>query len=143
MRVSGGEIDFNVVIPTARGAIYACRFVQDDEIAAMSTDAQTKMNTDKAHGMLGHGSKESTRQTAKQLERALTRGKMKPCLYCARSKAKQKNVCKDSKPPKTAQPGERVYLDLLKVDVSREDGSNFEMNQKNWKSIVDKSTGNK
>ena len=58
---SGGKIDFDIVIPTARGAIYACQFVRDAEIAMMSTDAQTKMNIDKAHGLLGHGSEESTR----------------------------------------------------------------------------------
>ena len=68
---------------------------------------------------------------------------MKPCLHCARSKAKKKNVCKDSKSPKATEPGERVYLDLSNVTVSREDGSDFEINQKNWKSIVDESTGRK
>ena len=109
----------------------------------MSTDAQTKMNIDKVHGLLVHGSEESTRQTAKQLEWALTRGKIKPCLHCARSKAKQKNVYKDSKSPKATEPGERVYLDLLKVTVSREGCLDFKMNQKNWKSIVDESTGKK
>lgn len=40
----GGIIDFDIVIPTARGAIFACRFVRDVELGAVSTSSGSKMN---------------------------------------------------------------------------------------------------
>ena len=68
---------------------------------------------------------------------------MSPCEHCAIAKAKQKNVVKESKAEKATHPGERVYLDLSRVTVSKSDGSEFEINQKNWKIIVDECTGKK
>jgi len=62
----GDKIEFNIVIPTAKGAIFACRFLWNEDLAGVSTDAGSKMNIQKAHRLLGHGNKESTRQTAKQ-----------------------------------------------------------------------------
>ena len=140
---NGEQIRFDIVIPTPRGAIMACRFVRDAEIQAVSTDAGTSMSIQKAHGLLGHGDEESTRRTAKQLGWIITRGKLKPCLYCATSKAKQKNTCKKSESPKAEEPGERIFLDLSKVTVPRADGTGFEINAKWWKSMVDEATGKK
>ena len=68
---------------------------------------------------------------------------MKPCKHCAKSKAKQKNVCKESKSQKAEVQCGRVYLDLSKVTVSRDDGTDVDLNQKHWKSIVDERTGKK
>ena len=57
----GGAIDFDIVIPTEKGAIYACRFVRDaDEVSAVSTDTGTKMSIQRAHCLLGHGNEEMT-----------------------------------------------------------------------------------
>ncbi len=68
----GSEINFDIVIPTVRGAIFACRFIRDADIGAVSTDAGTTMNIDKAHRLLGHVDEESTRQTAKHLNWVIT-----------------------------------------------------------------------
>ena len=62
---------------------------------------------------------------------------------CATAKAKQKNVVKESTTPKSTIPGWRVYLDLSKVTVSKSDGSEFEIQQKWWKTIVDEAMGKK
>ena len=88
------------------------------------------MNITKAHSLLGRRNEEAMRQSARELGWVLTHGKMKPCEYCVWSKAKQKNVCKKSTALKAEEPGGRVYLDLLKVTVSRDDGSDFELNRK-------------
>ncbi len=69
---SGGVINFDIVIPTARGAIFACRFVRDADVCAASTDVGTKLNIQRAHELLGHGDEESTRKTAQELGWILT-----------------------------------------------------------------------
>ena len=110
-------INFDIVIPTAHGAIFACRFVRDADVCAACTDVGTKMNIQKAHGLLGHGDKESTRRTAQELGWILTHGILKHCLYCSEAKAKHGNLCKQSTPPKANVPREIVYLDLSKVTI--------------------------
>ena len=139
----GGKIDFDIVIPTARGAIFAFRFIPDAECAGISTEAGTKMNIQKAHNLLGHGNEETTRESARQLGWVITQGKLKPCEHCAKAKSKHKNVCKESTAHKATKPGERIFLDLSKVTVSRDDSSEFHLKQKHWKSMVDKATGKK
>ncbi len=136
-------IKIGIVIPTVCGAIFACRFIRDADIGAVSTDAGTTMNIDKVHRLLGHGDEESTRQTAKHLNWVITRGALKPCLACAMAKAKQKNATKASTTLKADEPGGRVFLDLSKVTVSKLDGSDFELKRKWWKIMVDQATGKK
>ena len=92
---------------------------------------------------MGHGDEESTRKTAQELGWILTCGTLKPCLYCAKAKAKQKNVCKESTAPKAEVPGGRVYLDLSKVTISKSDDTEFELANKWWKVVVDEATGKK
>lgn len=139
----GNRIAFDIVVLTARGAIFACRFVRDVELSAVGTEAGISIT--KAHRLLGHVHEERTRQIAKHLGWRLTRGtlKNKPCEPCALAKAKQKAVCKSSEAPKQKKPGELVYLDLSKVTVSRLDGTEFELSNKYWRSVVDGSTGKK
>ena len=88
--VNESEITFDIVILTVCGAIFACRFIQDADINAASTDVGVRLNIEKAHRLLGHGDKELTQHTAKQLGWVITRGNMKPCLACAKaSKTKE------------------------------------------------------
>ena len=112
-------------------------------MCAACTDVGSKMNIQKAHELLGHGDEESTRKTAQELGWILTRGTLKPCLYCAKAKAKQKNVCKESTAPKAEVPGGRVYLDLSKVTISKSDDTEFELTKKLWKIVMDEATGKK
>jgi hypothetical protein len=139
----GNSIKFDIVIPTARGAIFAVRFVRDIEVSGAYTGAGTKMNIHKAHGLLGHVNEDETRRIAGHMSWVLSRGSLKKCMHCAKSKAKQKNVCQFSTTEKATVPGERVYLDLSKVTVAREDGTEFNLSKKYWKIVVDQATGKK
>ena len=127
---NGSEIKFDIVVPTVCGAIFACRFRRDADIGAVSTDAGTTMNIEKAHRLLGHGDEESTWETAKHLNWVIARGTLKPCLACAMAKSKQKNTNNTSTSKKADKPGGRVFLDLSKVTVSKSDESNFELKRK-------------
>ena len=118
--------------------------MQYGEISAASTDVGTKMNIQWAHAILGHSNEEYNRETAKQLGWVITRGSLKPCAHCAKRKAEQKNVSKESTSnDKATVPGGSVYMDLSKVSVRNSDGSEFELNRKHWKLMVDESTGKK
>ena len=80
------------------------------------------------------------RKTAKELGWVLTRGTLKPCEYCARSKAKQKNVRRESIAQKAEVPGHRLYLDLSKVTVKSGTSENVTINRDNWKVLVCEAT---
>lgn len=69
--------------------------------------------------------------------------KLNPCEHCACSKAKQKNVSKESVAEKAKRPCERVYLDLSKITVPHSDGSESAISKKNWRIMVDEATGKK
>ena len=91
----GGVINFDIVVPTAKGAVYACKFVQGAEIASACTATGVCMNINMAHCQLGHRNKDSIRETAKQMGWELTRGSLRPCKHCTKSKANQKYVQKE------------------------------------------------
>ena len=63
-------------------------------------------------------------------------GILKPCVYCARLKANQKNVSRSSQSLKAIKPDGRVYLYLSKVTVSRSNGSEFELRQNTGKVLL-------
>jgi hypothetical protein len=130
----GDVINFDLKIPTARGMLLACRFIRDVEIGAASTSTRLKLNIHKAHRLLGHRSEASTRAIAAMLGWTITRGTLGPCEFCARGKAKQKNTNKnrDETVEKVTVPGELVHLDLSKVTVHEDDGSEFDLNHKYW-----------
>ena len=102
-----------------------------------------KLNIDMAHCLLGHQNEDSMQKTAMELALVLTRGTLIPCEHCARSKAKQKNVRKESITPKADAPGHRLYLDLSKVAVKSGTLENVTINRDNWKALVCKATGKK
>ena len=101
------------------------------------------MNTNKAHGLLGHRNLDATRVTAKSLGWEIVHGRVLPCEFCARGKAKQKNVSKESDVAKSTKPCKRVYLDLSKVTVPTGEGDFYMINKKWWKIIVCEATGKK
>ena len=93
IRKGENVINFDIVIPTSRGAIFACRFLRDSDILAASTESGVCMSVQKAHGLLGHGDENSTRQSAKELGWVITPGKLKPCDHCAKSNRRQAEEC--------------------------------------------------
>ena len=139
----GQVIKFDIKVHTATGTIYACRYVRNTDISAASTAHGTTMNIQKAHELLGHSNEDATREMAKQLGWSITRGKLKPCIYCALAKAKQKKVKKKSSKKKAEVAGERIYYDVSKVTVRHENGSEYDVPNKWWGIIVDEATGKK
>ena len=87
------NIEFNIDVPTAKGAIYACKFACTIEVVTASADTPVRLNINMAHSLLGRCNEDSARKTARELGWVLTCGTLKPCEHCARSKTKQKNVC--------------------------------------------------
>ncbi len=50
----GGAINFDIVVPTEKGTINACKFVHNGEIAASSTECGIKMSITMDHCFLGN-----------------------------------------------------------------------------------------
>ena len=94
----GRVINFDIVVPTGKGAVYVCNFVRGMEIALACTTIGMHMNINTAHCLLGHRNKDSIRKTAKQMGWELTRGSLKPCTHCVKSKAKQKMYERSQQP---------------------------------------------
>ena len=82
-------------------------------------------------------------KTAKEKGWVLACSTLMPCEYCARSKAKQKNVRKESITPIAHVPGHRLCLDLSKVTVKSGTSENETFNHDNWKVLVCEATGKK
>jgi hypothetical protein len=102
-----------------------------------------RVNINIAHILLGHWNEDSVHKTEKELGWVLTYATLKPCEYCARSKAKQKNVRKESIAQKAEVPGHRLYLDLSKVMIKSGTSENMTPNRDNWKVLLCKATGKK
>ena len=142
------EIVFDIVVETAKGAIYACRFMREgcdsDEITAVSTTSAsgTKMSLKKAHSLLGHINIDATRAIAKVLGWNITRDKVDVCIACALAKAKQKNVCKLSERPKAVVVGGCLFIDLSVLTVPKDQGMS-KIRNKNWLLVVDERSNKK
>jgi hypothetical protein len=68
----GGTIDFNIVVPTKKGAIYACKCVRSVEVAGATKGKAMRLNIDMAHCLLGHRNEDSVHKTARELGCILT-----------------------------------------------------------------------
>ena len=75
----GDVIDFDIVVPTEKGVIYACKFVRTVEIATASTEHLVNVNIIMAHCLLCHRNEDSMRKTARELGWVITRGMLMPC----------------------------------------------------------------
>jgi len=64
---------------------------------------KARMEKKKAHDLMGHMHEDQVQKVMKQLGVTLTRGTLGPCKHCAKSKAKQKNVCKESRAKKASK----------------------------------------
>ena len=113
------------------------------EAVTASTDIMVGLNINMAHCLLGHWNEDSVQKTARELGWVMMHGTLKPCKHCARLKAKQKNVRKESAALKADVPRHRLYLDLSKVTVTSGTSKNVSINHDNWKVLVCKATGKK
>ena len=102
---------------------------------SMITNGRTftkKMNIMQFHYRLGHANEEVVRGTARNLGYELE-GKMKTCVSCAISKAKQKSVPKTTKTHATIR-GERLCIDISYVKNASFGGVKY------WLLVVDEAT---
>ena len=118
-----------------KGAIYACKFVCTVQVVTASNN-MAWLNINMAHCLLGHQNEDSVHKIAQESGWVLTCGTLKPCKHCARSKAKQENVRKESIAPKAEVPGHRLYLDLTKVTVKSGTSEKVAINCDNLKVLV-------
>ena len=88
----GDVIDFDIVVPTEKGAIHACNFAHIMEVGTASTENVARLNISKDHCLFGHQNEDSVWKTARELRWVLRRGTLMPNEHSARSNAKQKNV---------------------------------------------------
>eukprot|EP01082_Thalassiosira_pseudonana_P000326 g56.t1 g56 contig1:128372-129499(+) len=140
----GDVINFDLKIPTARGMLLACRFIRDVEIGAASTSTGLKLNIHKAHRLLGHRSEASTRAIAAMLGWTITREHwVRANSVLGKGKTEEYKQESRRVSGKVTVPGELVHLDLSKVTVHEDDGSEFDLNHKHWKILVDAATGKK
>ena len=73
---------------------------------------------------------DAVRRIAHQMNINITRGKLGRCKHCARSKAKQNIMSRESQSKKVTEVYERIYLDLSKVTVPRKDKTMFDISKK-------------
>ena len=121
MQKGNKEIQFNIVIKTERGAIFATyikRRNAPELQGGMVVKEGSRMNVDKTHDLLGHSNKDNTRATAKHLGWELSKG-AKPCQSCAKAKAKQKIVPKKTSGNKASRSNERLFQDLATVKAPK------------------------
>ena len=81
----------------------------------MSTKKGIKISITKAHGVFGHIHKDAVQQSAKHMNIKITCGKLALCKDCAKFKAKQKQISKESTSKKATDICKQVYLDLSKM----------------------------
>jgi hypothetical protein len=77
----GGMIEFDIVVPTEKGEIYACRFSRCIEVTAGCMTKPMRLNINTAHCLLGHQSEDSVCKTARELGWTITHGTLKPCKH--------------------------------------------------------------
>ena len=61
------KIEFDIVVPTPNGSLYACRFMRESKVSLVRMEVGTKIGIQKAHELMGHKSKDNTRAVAKAL----------------------------------------------------------------------------
>jgi hypothetical protein len=130
----GVEIQFDIVVKTPKGQVYAACMKRHNELSAIGADGvetkiQPKMTINEAHAKYGHCSESLTRATAAHLKVNITRTPFHRCTACGMGKAKQKNV------PKSI---ERLHRDIC---IIRKKHDSKAYVRPNWHMMVDAACG--
>ena len=153
-------LKFDTVMHTRHGAlfcgIFKRRMLQEEEMVnpfvpvgrergggekdVEATKSVLKMSIQRAHDCLGHLSERTTRQTASSLGIGISRGALPICGSCAISKAKQKNVSKETEGSKACVFNGRNFHDLAKIRVPDEIEGVI-LQKSNWHILVDEASG--
>ena len=144
-------IKFDVKVKSPNGVLYCGRFRANhsggaSEASLVNSNVKDKsirkMNINEAHCCFGHMSEANTRKVAKEMGIEIVRGAMKKCAACAVGKSKQKNVPKNKDVQKESiVPGERIHLDLSKINAPEEYKDLVQMTRPWWRLMVDEATG--
>jgi hypothetical protein len=112
------KVTFDLMIPKPKGMMFVMYFARNTEIAGPNQDKAITMMIQQVHERFGHPNEDATQQTAKILNWQLTRGTLKPCVACAATKAKQKNVPKMSSMASSNTSKDKcpIYLDIATVN---------------------------
>jgi hypothetical protein len=122
LKVNGNEIIFDKTLQNGSGRILAIDIIPTNTEYANVT--KTENNYDFYHKALGHPNSQTVIQTANYYGITLNGDTKEPCLECALSKAKIKNI------PKTADnkakaKGERIFIDIASVQSVSMGGAKF------------------
>ena len=123
----GFKLKFDHEIKTKAGYVAGAKIIPRTEltnIAAPIIDKGSKMSTTKFHGVFGHQSMASTKNTAKYYGIQLT-GPTHECEACMLGKAKQKNVGKGDIEKRATQRGKRMFFDISSIKNTSYGGSKF------------------
>ena len=126
----GRRIMFDRRIKTRDGWVSGVEIIPQGEVSKLSKDGVMDLKTvNEYHVELGYPSKVTTRSTAKALKEQL-QGLYVPCKDCAIGEAKQNKVRKETV-PRSKQPGERLFHDIISPSMRSIGGSN------NWLLVLD------
>ena len=146
------SICFDIVIPTAKGAIYAMYFKREMKKAVDVNDVSSTaiaqeqapeqrsktMTIMQAHNRLGHAHEDAIRKAAKVIGFKITQGKMGPCEGCTLAKAKQKNVPKlNTSHVKSTVFPECIFIDITTLKLSEDEPK---LTKSNMLIVVDEAT---
>ena len=126
------------IIPTDTGCVVGIEMVPQlesvspDEMAHLSLSVGSSININKFHSLFGHTCEATTRKTASYYGITLF-GAFHPCVSCAISKSRQKNVSKETDVI-SRLPAERLFIDISSIKEVSNGGSKF------WLMVVDHHT---
>ena len=118
------KIAFDKVFETKTGFISGVELkARSDEVAQAALEAGREININDLHQRLGHPSEESVRRTAKMLDLKVT-GKFIKCENCAISKARRKNLNKETV-NRSVEKGNRLFIDISSIKSTSYGGKKF------------------
>jgi len=125
------KITFDNIIHTSRGYVMGVEMLprETSSVAAVATDRGTELRWNDIHYKLSHVGEETIRHTAKYYGWTL-KGSLNTCEDCALSKARQRNIPKETA-TKSTQKGERLFIDISSVSGQSFGGRTF------WLLVVD------
>eukprot|EP00980_Cylindrotheca_fusiformis_P010432 scaffold2318_cov88-Cylindrotheca_fusiformis.AAC.1 len=137
--ISNGNktILFDIPILTSRGVLFCANFQRVEELANVANSNNKKVSVERLHQQLGHCGETDTRKAAKELNIELTRGKLKTCEACAKGKAKQKSLPKETNHQVASADQRRIFLDIS--TIKRSDTQKI-VSKGQWRLVVDEIT---
>ena len=87
---NGVVLTFDIKVRTPKGIVYCAKFEREIELCNASATRNAKVSIGLLHQQLCHCGEDLARKTAKVVGIEITRGNLKVCEACAKGKAQQK-----------------------------------------------------